>query len=362
LRTFRETSRAVLLAWAWVLVPTPGGTQPVTDHGPVRSNLDIFGWSAVRDCGFSEPLVTNPGSSLWIFCDSHITRPDGSSYDLTSTAAQGPDTPGTAPGGLVELGPFGVPTQFLAAATGISCPGGYTPNWASGAILLPFTTRMLIPYVSFCVSDSAGWGAKRYGVAEWDAGSRSFSHNAPSVFANNAGLEAQRRLRTPVHFAGHWYFFGQECTRASFGACEEGRVFVARVSVGANAGANRPWADPSRYRWLTPAGWTRLWNEARSVIPDATPVGVAVDWYPALGRYVLVEQTSLAGHVRIWTATNPAGPWDLRISGQVPCAPGPPDSLCRALIGHPELSTPSEIALSFFQPSDGRVHVVTLPY
>jgi hypothetical protein len=352
------------LAAVLLITALPSGAQDVTDRGPVRSNLDTHGWSAVRDCGFSEPLVTQPGSSLWIFCDSVITRPDRSWYFLTSSAAVGPDTPGTAPQGLVERGPYGVPTQFLPRATGIGCPGGYTPAWASGAILLAFTSRILIPYVSFCVVPPGTMTPRRYGVAEWDTATGTFTHNATAVFRGQGSLAPALQLGSPVYHGGYWYFFSSECRRAAFGACGEGSIFAARVAVGSDAVNERPWANPRSYRWLGPAGWTPAWGEAQSVVTDARPVGLSVDWYPRFNRFVMVEQTSIAGHVRVWTASSPAGPWDLRTSARVPCAASPDDdgSLCRAVIGHPELSTDSALALSFFQPADGRVHVVTLSY
>jgi hypothetical protein len=352
--------RTVALVAAALAAAVPCGAQALVDHGPVRSNLDLYGWSAARDCGFSEPLVAQPGSSLWIFCDSVVTRPDQTWYFVTSTAALGPDTPGTAPAGLTELGAFGVPAQFVPAATGIPCPR-YTPAWASGALLLPFTTRILITHVSHCVMSDTEYIPKRYGVADWDGASRTFVHNAPAVFASDGVLPAPQRLRSPVYHDGYWYFFANDCTSSALGACTAGSVFVARVAVGEDAANRRPWANPARYRWLGSQRWTASWAEARSVIPGARPsTGVSVDWYPSLGRFVLIEQTSIAGHFRVWAATHPAGPWTLRRSAQVPCAPG--SGFCRAVIGHPELSTGGTLALSFFQPADARVHVVTLAY
>jgi hypothetical protein len=350
---------AVLLAAACAAAAAPAFGQAAQDHGPVKSNLDLYGWRAVRDCGFSEPLVTEPGSSLWIFCDSAITRADQSGYFLTSTAAVGPDTPGTAPTDLVELGPFGVPVQFLPAAAGIPC-SGYTPAWATGALLLPFTSRILVTHVSYCVTQGT-FTPKRYGVSEWDGATRTFVHHAPAVFASDGILAAPLRLRSPVYHAGYWYFFASECTSSALGGCTAGAIFVARVRVGEDALNRKPWADPAQYRWRGNGAWTTS-AQARSVIPDARPsAGVSVDWYPTFNRFLLIEPTSVGGHVRVWTASHPAGPWTLRRTSQVPCAPGPA-GLCRTIIGHPELSTAGEVALSFFQPADGRVHVVTLPY
>jgi hypothetical protein len=74
----------------------------------------------------------------------------------------------------------------------------------------------------------------------------------------------------------------------------------------------------------------------------------------------MVEQTSLAGGFQAWQAASPAGPWRRILTGQVPCRKGAQhgtQDLCRAIIGHPELSTRGRLLVSYFNPGDSHVDV-----
>ena len=76
---------------------------------------------------------------------------------------------------------------------------------------------------------------------------------------------------------------------------------------------------------------------------------------------VMIEQTSAGGDFSLWQAPAPTGPWRQIQAGRVPCTAGKRTQavdLCRALIGHPELSTRNELLISFFNPADGHVEVV----
>jgi len=84
--------------------------------------------------------------------------------------------------------------------------------------------------------------------------------------------------------------------------------------------------------------------------------------FSASGRgLVLIEQTDIGGGFTVYQSRAPTGPWRRITSGRVPCGAsrdGPAD-LCRAIIGHPELSTRSLLVLSYFDPgASGRGHVV----
>jgi hypothetical protein len=83
--------------------------------------------------------------------------------------------------------------------------------------------------------------------------------------------------------------------------------------------------------------------------------------YPAGGHgLVMIEQTSAGGDFSVWQAPAPTGPWRQIQAGQVSCTAGKrtqPVDLCRALIGHPELSTRDELLISFFNPGDSHVEV-----
>ena len=100
--------------------------------------------------------------------------------------------------------------------------------------------------------------------------------------------------------------------------------------------------------------------------PGWAPFGISVGDYAADGHgLVMVEQTSLAGGFQVWQARSPAGPWRRIITGVVPCSQGAqrgPEALCRAVIGHPELSTRGQLLISYFDPGNDHVDVSAYPW
>jgi len=100
------------------------------------------------------------------------------------------------------------------------------------------------------------------------------------------------------------------------------------------------------------------------VISGAQPFAVTADSFSSVGQGLdLVEETSLGGNFRVWTASSPPGPWTQKTSGQVPCTSGSGAlNFCRALIGHPELSTSSQLLLSFYDPGTDHVRIASTPW
>jgi hypothetical protein len=96
------------------------------------------------------------------------------------------------------------------------------------------------------------------------------------------------------------------------------------------------------------------------------PFGISVGDYTADGHgLVMVEQTSLAGGFQVWQARSPVGPWRRLITGHVPCSGGAQrgtEGLCRAVIGHPELSTHGQLLISYFDPGNYHVDVSAYPW
>jgi hypothetical protein len=88
------------------------------------------------------------------------------------------------------------------------------------------------------------------------------------------------------------------------------------------------------------------------------------DDYSSVGQgLALVEETSIGGAFRVWHATSPPGPWNLGPTSKVPCTSGNGAlNFCRALIGHPELSTSSQLLLSFYDPGTNHVWVAATPW
>lgn len=317
----------------------------------------------------------------------------------------------------------GAPQPFLPVPQGLLLPGGtlpctgpgaYPASWITGVTRAPgpaASSNLLISYDDYCVTDNAGsLTAEGFGLVEYDP-----AHNllGPTgrVFASLAGLPPQQVLGSPVIGRdGYLYLFGF-CAATLTAGCGPGGVFLARTLA-------RPgyWQDPLTYTYWTGAGWSPQAAAAASVLPGSAPnplspvsppspppsaspaslvsithrsnhmspatttgptgpasspslastrpLGISVGDYRAAGHgLVMVEQTSLAGSFQVWQAASPAGPWRPVRSGKVPCTKGTQgaaDALCRALIGHPELSTRGQLLISYFDP--GRDHVEVSAY
>jgi hypothetical protein len=393
---------AVLLAAAVLLVvhalqATPGLRLPA----PVLSSFErSSGADIVRDCGYSQPLPADPSVSLWLFCDTDVyaSSPQGK-WELSriidgSTAAAGPAKAGTVPADLSELATPGSrtratpglqsPAQFLPApaglktATGLDCTqanNAYPASWPTGVTAdAARPSDVLITFNNYCVTIGSGLPLPEgFGLAEYDPAANTF--DAVSTVFTSAGLGAlgpQVRLGSPIFSGSYLYLFAARCAQIELATCITGgasAIYLARVSANPSA-----WRQPSRYQWLAGnSAWTASPSAAASVLPGATPLGVSVSSFAALGRgLVLIEQTSEVGQFGVYRAPSPGGPWHKVMSGTVPCAVKG-TSFCRAIIGHPDLSTASELLVSFFDPSaapyfdprdagEGHVLVASFPW
>lgn len=359
-------------------------SSPVhADSGPVARVLSNFesywGASMPRDCGFSRALPGRPGWSLWLFCDTPVNDWTGklTSFITGSTAAQGPFTAGRVPGTLSELPtpPAPLPTmpnqngpaQFLPTPAGLLTPraqpcggpgtGSYAASWLTGVAAEPGgsnSAHFLISYNDVCVTSVSSFAMEGMGLARYDP-TRNVLVAQRRVFFDYL-FPQQRALGSPVFHQGFLYLYAASCSATSSGVCTSGSIHVARVPDDASA-----WMDPLRYRWWDGAGWTAAHGSAASVLGDATPVAVTVDSYP--GRpFVMIQQTDIAGGFAVYTASQPTGPWTRGRSARVPCSGGVGLDLCRALIGHPELSTAATLALSYYDPGESHVKVTLIPW
>jgi hypothetical protein len=60
-----------------------------------------------------------------------------------------------------------------------------------------------------------------------------------------------------------------------------------------------------------------------------------------------------------------SGQWRRILTGRVPCTGGTEpgaEGLCRALIGHPELSTRSRLLISYYDPGNSHLDVAAYPW
>jgi hypothetical protein len=344
----------------------------------------LTGRDIARDCGFSAPLPSAPGRSLWLFCDTEITTRQGDEIGLpilgTGTAAEGPYRPGLPPGVLTEVptpsspvpssapppgpGTAGLaPRPFLTApadltlpATGLPCagPGVYQARWITGVAREPGASgHLLISYVDSCVSGSEVFTAEAFGLVGYDPVANVLSSPA-QVFSTTPGeqLLPVWTLGSPVFSGGYLYLFSS-CAPA--GGCGTPGVFLTRTVATA-----ADWQNGFSYQYWTGRGWS---PSPYSAVPlrAGPPLLMWAGDFSATGHgLVLIEQTSVGGDFTIWQAAAPPGPWRRITAGRVPCGAGKrgdPNGLCRALIGHPELSTRSELLMSFFDPGANHVEV-----
>jgi hypothetical protein len=396
----------------------PSRPGPAPGPGLVLSNYErATGDTVPRDCGYSSPLPGKPGWSLWLFCDTAVTSDQGTRIDRlilgTDTAAAGPYRAGQAPARLSEiptppaaaaLPSDGAPEPFLPAPQGLVRPGGSAPCSGSGVYPAAWITgvarepagaspgaapgELLISYNDYCVTgDSGSLGTdvpgsltpEGSGLVEYDPATNQLGP-PEQVFGSQLGLAlpVQQVLGSPVFDGGYLYQFGFCSAGTLPTGCAAGQVFMVRVQASPAA-----WRNPLSYQYWTGAGWSLDPNTAASVLPASRPLGISAGDYRALGHgLVLVEQTSLAGDFQVWQAPSPAGRWRKVAGGRVPCraaratqgahpaqgtqvtqgaqagrgqaAAGAGD-LCRAVIGHPELSTRSRLLVSYFNPGNDHV-------
>jgi len=343
------------------------------------------GHRIVRDCGFSVPLPGQARRSLWLFCDTAVTARGGRElgYPIlgAGTAAEGPYTAGRGPGVLSELATPGtdpagasgagllpalaapqpflpLPASLTRPASTVPCSAGsriYPARWVTGAAREPGSSgHVLISYTDYCVSGGDTFTAEGFGLLDYDPAANALGPPAP-VFTAQPGqlLPQPQALGSPVFRGGYLYLFGW-CGPG----CDRGGVFLARTRAVAAA-----WDNGFTYQYWTGLGWSADPSHAAPLSGYREPVGVSVADYSAEGHgLVMIEQTSAGGDFSLWQAPAPTGPWRQIQSGRVPCTAGQrtrPVDLCRALIGHPELSTGDELLMSFYNPGDSHVEVAT---
>jgi hypothetical protein len=366
--------RAALVVMAAVLAAPATALADTAPPGKVLSHYEEASHNSLaRDCGFSQRLPSNPGLSLWLFCDTPIVPPSGPVriFIPGSTAAVGPFRAGEVPTRLSEIPspPRAVgrlptaraPQPFLPTPAGLFLPDGRTPcgaggrsyaaSWISGVTREPASadpSKLLISFTDVCVIKPNGpLLVERFGLAEYrPADNRITAITRVFSAARGRSLAPDLRLGSPVFDGAFLFLFSSTCDRSSGGACVSGRVFLAQV--------------PAR-----PADWRRsaAYQLRGPVIPAARPVGVSVNSFSSVGQgLVLVEETSIGGDFRVWHAGSPAAAWRQGTPGRVPCSGGRGLDLCRALIGHPELSTTNRLLVSFFSPGDQHVNVAAVPW
>ncbi len=360
---------------------------------PVRSEFENY-WGAGlhRDCGFAQPVPGQSGQAFWLFCDTAVTNLWGepAGFIPGSTAARGPFTPGMVPTVLSELPtpPAAVPAmpnhngpaQFLPTPTGLYERNGTTPcgtstgpddpidsypaSWISGLTTIPSTNRFLITYIDVCVQTGWVFVVSRFGMVEYTPSTNTLSGQT-TVFSAAPGADLplqQQNLGSPIFGSdGNLYVFSKHCTAAdAFTRCTGGSIWEARVASGSRGTA-------SAYRWRNGSSWVTSAASATSIVSGATPTDISVHSYANVGRgIVIVENNSLGGDYRLFSASTPSGTFSAlggprNTGGGCEVPPGV-DDFCHAMIGHPELSTTSQLAISYYAVEDRHVRVTTSPW
>jgi hypothetical protein len=347
----------------------------------VKSRYETGGNLITRDAGYSalEPGTKN---SLWLFGDSSWIG-TSTGFWLGTTAAVGPSVRGFVPSRLTEIPtpsaainapsnrhPQGFLPRFpsgLKQPDGTSCdhtngPSTPTPaSWPTGVAAEPAGGKMLITYVDVC---ETGTDVERFNVAQYDPRSNTVS-GITHIFTDTSGLssarEYQEYLGSPIFLGkpphAFLYLFGSRCARKVLGVCTSGSVVVARVPADP-----AHWQNPHAYRWWDGSTWVPGHTHAVSIIHGAAPLALAYAGdFSAVHhpRFVIITQTSLTGTLTVWQATSLTGTWIGKTS-MAHCTKG--KGLCRAFIGHPELSTSSQAMMSFYNPGDKHIRAIAVPY
>jgi hypothetical protein len=318
-----------------------------------------------RDEGFSVPLPN--GNDLWIFGDTPTASLLNGSFTITkkvrgSTAMEGPT--GGAWDGYAEvnigepLDTSNLPSEFIPQSSlavylpdgsGKTCTvsNGATEKgrWPSGAALIPGTNEVFVTYYDVCSIGGSypveGWGFMEYNWAtnEIDVGPTDVFKPSPT----GAALPSNELFGSPVFKRGTLYLYSASCSTSVFGTCASGgQVWVTTVGGFPDNAASPSSFVPVPLATTESAAWF--------------PFGPTVDvhYYPGAG-WRMIEQTNLGGGFALFSASSPSGPWSLESDDTIPGCQQPPRFFCYAFFGHPELSTSTQLALTYFDPGEGPV-------
>jgi hypothetical protein len=197
LRRFSRSATMLIFAAVVTCASSVAALADNPPPGQVLSNFENhYGANIVRDCGYSQPLPADPGSSLWLFCDTDVYRFNAqgqwtlSDIISGSTAAEGPASPYKVPTGLSELSTPGSgvpampnhdgPAQFLPTPSGLVTSGGlpcdhannaYAASWITGVTRdASRPSDVLISFNNYCVQSGGSFLAEGLGLAQYAPG------------------------------------------------------------------------------------------------------------------------------------------------------------------------------------------------
>jgi hypothetical protein len=350
---------AVLVAAA-MLIPVSSAADaavpaPVREV-PIRSNYENANRVVSRDDGIS--VLLPDGHALWLFGDTGIyQRIRGGAWNQTgfidgSTALQAKNVRGQVPRGGEY--PSGVPARFVPVPNDVYLPDGsgractyktaaFPARWPTGAAVMPSNpSEVLVTYSVVCIThESAGVDAIRaegWGYMLYNWRTRHIDRGPLDVFRpRSTGVELgpAQIYGWPIFQNGTVTLFSSRCTKA-FVVCTRGQVW--KVTMPATAAALSAKSSYTRVELRTDG--SGQW----------TPLSISVGRYSNGLR--LIEMDSIAGTYKIFSSRSLGAAWHLRQSGTLPGCPTR-TSFCFALAGHPELSTPTQLFVSYKNPDSG---------
>jgi hypothetical protein len=322
---------------------------------PIHSSYENANRVVSRDDGVS--VLLPDGHSLWLFGDTGIyQRVSGGVWNETrfidgSTALQVKSVHGQVPQGAEY--PSGVPARFVPVPNDVYLPDGsgrpctyktaaFPARWPTGAAVLPSNnSEVVVTYSVVCVTQQGGVDAiqaEGWGYMLYNWRTRHVDRGPVDVFRprpSGAELGPAQMYGWPIFHNGLLTLFSSRCTKA-FVVCTQGQVWKVTLPATVAALSNK-----SSYQRV------QLRTDGSG---QFAPLSVSVARYSNGLR--LIEMDSIAGTYKVFSARSLNDPWHLRSSGTLPGCPTR-TSFCFALAGHPELSTPTQLFVSYKNPDLG---------
>jgi len=329
----------------------------------VWSSYETANREISRDIGIS--VVLPDGHELWLFGDTSIYKRNkggwgGLRFIDGSTALEARFTRGQVPHGGEY--PSGQPTRFipvpddvyLTDGSGRTCVRGngnaaFAARWPTGAAVMPTdSSQLLITYSEVCVTGGGasaqqqpeGWG---YLLYNWRT--HHIDQGPVDVFkpsADGALLASSYVFGSPIFDNGNLTLFSSTCV-AQYLGCGTGQVLSVTMPATTAALDDPASYNPNQLSTDGSGSWA--------------PLSISVARYSTGLR--IIEWTSIVGTYDIFSTSTLATPWHLDASGTLPgCQTH--KQFCFALQGHPELSTASQVFVSYVDPDvgPGMGHVV----
>jgi hypothetical protein len=338
--------------------PRPAVALKLVRAVPLHSSYETRTRAVSRDVGIS--VVLPDGHDLWLFGDTSIFQRAGAGgwkragFIDGSSALEARYRRDQVPHGREY--DSSAPARFIPRPRDVYIPDGagqpcaypraaYPARWPTGAaVMADNNSEVFVSYAEVCVTrrpshggvvpaQTEGWG---YLLYNWRT--HHIDRGPADVFRpHTTGVRlGNSRIFSSPYFNNHQLtLFASQCTALSVW-CSKGHVWSVTVPD-----AVRAMNNPASYK------------------PHLLSLSGSGKWQPisvSIGRYAdgfhLVEQTSVGGTYKIFSASTLAAPWRLDRSGRLPGCPTP-TGFCYALTGHPELSTSTHIFVTYMRPNSG---------